>query len=161
MLMAFSILSVILVLGIQLFVTISGKDLWPFSAYNMFSTHLDINQHSVFRVALERNDGEIVWWKSHFYRYPEQVGKQIRRLNKLEDNSPKTKMVIALETRKTLIEVARLIRQEDSRFDDYQAFHIIERKARVAYKSEISIEDQTVVRVPFRELLNQSAESNN
>ena len=159
--MTFSILFVILVLGIQLFTTISGKDLWPFSAYNMFSGRLDINQHSVFRVALERTDGEIVWWKSHFYRYPEQVGKQIRRLHQLEDKSPKTQMVIALETRKTLIEVARLIRQEASGVDNYQAFHVIERKARVGQNNEITIEDKTVARIPFRELLSQSGESNN
>jgi hypothetical protein len=160
MLMTFSILFVVLVLAIQLFVTLSGKDLWPFSAYNMFSAHLDINQHSVFRVALERNDGEIVWWKSHFYRYPEQVGKQIRPLYQLEDKSPKTKMVVALETRKTLMEVARLIRREEGEGGNYQAFHLIERKARVDRNNEITIEDKTVARIPFCELLNQSGESN-
>ena len=159
--MTFSILFVVVILGIQLFVTISGKDAWPFSSYKMFSAPLDLDQLAVFRVALELQDGELVWWRSRFYRYPEQVGKQISRLYRLQNDSPKTRVVVALETQKVLIEVARLIRQEEGGLDDYQAFHIIERKGRITHNNDITIEDKTVVRIPFHDLPSQFGESNN
>jgi len=158
--MTFPILFAVVIVGIQLFITISGKDAWPFSSYNMFSAPLDLTEFGVFRVALERQDGEIVWWRSHFYRYPEQVGKRIRGLRQLENDTPKTRMVVALETRKLLIEVARLIQQEEGGLESYQAFHIIERKPGIDRNNEIIIDDKTVARIPFLDLTSQFGEPN-
>lgn len=145
--MTIPILLFILLPALLLWVTVSRKDAWPFSHYPMFSRLTDLSEVEVFRVALETTTGEIVWWRSEFYRYPEFVGRKLKKIQQLEGEGGSVAGLASLERQRCLSEVLRLIESEAGGLDHYQAFHIVRRT--VDTDDGFTIRDQTVARIPL------------
>jgi hypothetical protein len=147
--MIFTVLFVILLLLPLVWVTVRGVDAWPFSHYPMFSQLMSPNEVEVFRVALETDAGEVVWWRSDFYRYPEFVGRTLKRIHRMSKEGGKIEAVAALETQRCLAEVLRLIEVEEGNANHYRAFHLIRRSIDTRGDKAFSVKDQTVARIPF------------
>ena len=145
--MLFPILVFILLLLPLLWVMVRGKDAWPFSHYPMFSGLANISEVEVFRVALETTAGEVVWWTSEFYRYPEFVGLWLKRIQRLEAEGGRSAVLASLERQRCLAEVLRLVETERGHLDQYMAFLIVRRTA--DDDNGITIFDQTVSRIPL------------
>jgi hypothetical protein len=141
------ILLFILLLAPLLWVMVRGKDAWPFSHYPMFSRLTNLSEVVVLRVALETTGGEVVWWGSEFYRYPEFVGIWLKRTQQMEGEGGRSAALASLERQRCLAEVLRLIETAGGRLDQYQALLIVRRS--VADGNGITIRDQTVSRIPL------------
>jgi hypothetical protein len=113
-----------MICSVLAWVTVSGKDVYPFSSYPMFSAGSK-PPVKVIRLALEDEHGNITWWHSRFYRYPEFAGKKLASFYQ-ENSSEKAHPAITLAKAKLLKELTRLINKEEE-CSDYKAFHIIER----------------------------------
>ena len=149
--MIFPILLVSL-LSVLLWVTVRGKDSWPFSHYPMFSGVADIAEVEVFRLALETTDGEVIWWRSEFYRYPEFVGRSLKHLKQLEDESRQSRALAGLERQRLLAAVLRLIELEEGRSDRYRAFQVVRRAVAADDDGALKITEQTVITIPLAEI---------
>lgn len=147
--MIFPIIFCTLIIGSLLWISITGGNAWPLSAYQMFSKRLAINDLQVFRVALENHDGTVKWWNSRFYRTPEHIGLNLKRIHQLAKEKLPFPGVIEIETKKCLLEVARLINLEEGSIDHYQSFHVVERVARITDQGTITITDNTITKVPI------------
>lgn len=110
--------------GVLTWVTVTGKDLYPFSSYPMFSAGSK-PPVKVIRLALEDRYGNITWWRSRFYRYPEFSGKKLAPFYQA-GSSEKAHPAIILAKAKLLNELIRLINTNEE-CSDYKALHIIER----------------------------------
>lgn len=141
--MIFYIIFFIIILIPSLWVTLRGKDAFPFSHYPMFSNLSNPVQVEVFRIAFEKKDGEFVWWKSEFYRYPEFVGRRLKQLHQTDND--KIKAFTFLERRRYLIEVLRLVETEEKSPEQYQAFLIVRRTV----NSDFEINDVVIERIPL------------
>jgi hypothetical protein len=111
---------------ILLLVTISGMEAFPFSHYPMFSALYDAKNVKVFRIALEKRNGETVWWKSRFYRYPEQLGNKMKALYSQSGVNKTRQTFLILERDRLLLEVFRLMKQEGYNTEEYSSIHITE-----------------------------------
>jgi hypothetical protein len=140
-----------LMLGVLLLTTVRGRDAFPFSHYPMFSDLHDVADIRIFRLALEKQTGEILWWHSEFYRYPEIVGRKLKQSFQSADGSEKTDVFVLLDRKKYLAEVLRLIEIEEGGFESYRAFHIVERRVRQTENAP-EIADKTIAVIPFREI---------
>ncbi len=118
------ILFFVLICGVLVWVTITGKDLYPFSSYPMFSAG-NKPPLKVIRLALEDEHGNITWWRSRFYRYPEFAGKKLGGFYQA-NSSEKTHPAIILAKVKLLKKLIKLVGKEEE-YTDYKALHIIER----------------------------------
>jgi hypothetical protein len=78
----------------------------------MFSTISSIENIVVYRLAFEKQDGTIEWWKSEFYRYPEFVGKKLAPVLHSSGTNHKTTIVSLLQKNKLLLDVIRLMELE-------------------------------------------------
>lgn len=107
-------------------VTFHGRDIWPFSHYPMFSGLKTRAEVEIYRVALETADGELHWWRSRFYRYPERVGRDWQQAEFLGRRSP---ALTLLERRRLLAEVIRLLQLEEGDVSRYSALYIVRRTA--------------------------------
>jgi hypothetical protein len=132
----------IAICSILIFVTFSGKEAFPFSHYPMFSKLHDVTDVVIFRIALETQEGEIQWWDSKFYRYPEIVGRKISSLKNADKNAT------VLAQSKLLVKILQIITIEKGNFDKYKAFHIIERSV----NENLMIVDKTIEIVPFEKI---------
>ena len=141
--MLFTILFIGLLVAQWIHVTLVGRDAWPFSHYPMFSGPKDLSQVEIFRVALETAEGEVVWWRSRFYRYPEHIGSELRRAAARGKRK---------HFQKYLVEVVRLIRLEDGDAARYRAVHIIRRTAFEGPGRALVIDDQTVATFPIEDI---------
>lgn len=128
-------------------VTLRGKDAYPFSHYPMFSNLCDIKDVEIFRIALETNDGKLVWWKSEFYRYPEIVGRKLKELYQIENDTKD--VFLSLEKQRLFSEVLRLIEAEEKISEKYQSFRIVMRTAREDERKHLTIQEETVAILPF------------
>ncbi len=131
--------------SIWIWVTIRGKDAFPFSAFPMFSTRHRLENVRVIRIALELETGEKIWWESEFYRYPEFVGRQLKQLYEQSRKQPKDAVLFQLKKKQLLIDVKRLI---DLDSKPYRALHIIERSITEDFK----ITEKTVDVIPISSL---------
>jgi hypothetical protein len=131
-----------------IWVTIRGKDAFPFSAYPMFSARHRLEDVRVIRIALALETGEKVWWQSEFYRYPEFVGRQLKQLYDQSHKQPKEAIFFQLKKKQLLIEVKRLIDLEIPADKSYGALHIIER----CITADFKIEEKTVEVIPISSL---------
>jgi len=147
--MTFPILSFVILLALLLWVTIQGKDAWPFSHYPMFSGLRDLSQVEVFRVALETRAGEVIWWRSEFYRYPEFVGRRLKRLQQLASEDGRTATFASLEGKRYLSTVLSLIEREEGGVESYVALHIVRRTVSAGSDSKLEIKEQTLNRIPL------------
>jgi len=148
--MVFPILLCSFLLVPLFWVMVRGQDAWPFSHYPMFSQLTNLSEVEVFRLALETTTGEIVWWRSEFYRYPEYVGRMLKQLHEMEIEAGRPRAFASLERQRYLAEVQRVIETEVGRLDRYQAFQIVRRT--VDTNNGFTIKDQTVARIPIAEI---------
>jgi len=126
-----------------------GKDYWPFSHYPMFSRQNSVEELAVYRLALETKSGTTTWWRSEFFRYPEFVGRRLRRIHQIADQPGKAAVFVNLEQQFLLREVLRLIEAEEGSLDEYQAFHVVKRTINNLNGAHPTIEDAIVARIPF------------
>ncbi|HKX28057.1 MAG TPA: hypothetical protein VJ302_10215 [Blastocatellia bacterium] len=138
--------------AVLVWVTVSGKDAWPFSHYPMFADPANLASLLVVRLALETREGDVIWWHSRFYRYPEYVGRQLKRTYRLEETQSRFSVLAPLERRKYLVEVMRLMRLEEGSFDRYRAIHLIQRTASADPARGLVIREQSLARIPLAEL---------
>ncbi|HEY9000079.1 MAG TPA: hypothetical protein VIM89_01910 [Mucilaginibacter sp.] len=125
--MSIPIILFLIVCILLLWVTIAGKELYPFSYYPMYSAPHDLKNISVFRIAIEKKDGGIVWWQSEFYRYPEYSGRKLQQLWAARINNQQQEIFLQLEQYRLLISVLQIMEKENINTHEYSAFHIIER----------------------------------
>ena len=149
--MVLTILLLVVLLAPMLWVTVRGKDAWPFSHYPMFSRLTNLSEVEVFRLALETKEGEIVWWHSEFYRYPEFVGRMLKQLHRRECESGRTAAFAALERQRYLAEVLNLIEAEEGAVEHYAALRIVRRTVD-PHSAGPHIEDETIARVAIGEI---------
>jgi hypothetical protein len=138
--MLFTILFVALLVSQMVRVTLRRMDAWPFSHYPMFSGLTDLPKVEVFRVALETAEGEIIWWRSRFYRDPQEIGSQLKRAAAREKEHA--------QFQRHLSEVLRLIRLEEGDVNRYRALHIIRRTVREDYGGALLIDDRPIATIP-------------
>ncbi len=150
--MTLPILLLVILFAPMLWAMARGKDLWPFSSYPMFSRLLSLRDVEVFRLALETTEAEVVWWRSEFYRYPELVGRRLKRIYRMEQEGGRTASVAQLERQRLLNEVLRLIDSECGGLAQYQAFRIVRRTLDPNDDDHLSIDDQLIARIPFQEI---------
>lgn len=138
------------VAGMLIWTTVRGRDAFPFSHYPMFSDSTDISKVEVFRIALENSNGDIYWWKSEFYRYPEFIGRQFKKLYYAEGDLTQ-KAFINLEKQRLLAEVVRLIELEDKTLESVRNLHIVKRRASSQQQKsgEISVKDEIIEIIPL------------
>ena len=132
--------------------TVSAKDSWPLSHYPMFSGLTKLEEVEVFRLALETRHGEIIWWQSHFYRYPEYIGGMLQMLDRFEREKQQPLSLALLARHRYLLEVLRLIALEEGSVQDYQAFHIVRRTASQNSTQGIVLHDTTIARIPIADI---------
>jgi hypothetical protein len=128
---------------------VRGADAWPFSHYPMFSGPINVAQVCVFRLALETIDGERIWWQSEFFRYPEFVGRMLKRTYQLEQHGGPTAAWALLERQRYLAEVLRLLEEETGTLERYRAFHLVQRTVNSGSAKELSVNEQTVLTIPL------------
>jgi hypothetical protein len=138
----------LLICMVLVWVTISGRDAFPFSYYPMFSGLKKIQEVKVIRIRLESSDGKIEWWETEFYRYPEFVGKKMKVL--YNHDQGKAGIFYELEKKRLLNEVLRLIADEKGAKNTYTSFHIVERTIGV----DLRIQDKILEVIPFSRLKN-------
>ena len=61
------------------FVTVRGRDAWPFSGYPMFSKPVGAREIRVYRIRLEYPGGEARWWRPHYYKFQQIFGLDFKR----------------------------------------------------------------------------------
>jgi hypothetical protein len=121
-----------LMVGILIWVTIAKKDFFPFSWYPMYSATYRADQVRVLRIALQDANGDITWWKTKYYRYPEFVARKLDILMQAPANSKVGDGINLLAQKRLLDEVLRLIEQEEGSLKNHTAFLIIERRVDAA-----------------------------
>jgi hypothetical protein len=109
-------------------VTLLRREAWPFTRYPMFSRYRDPRQVCVICIALETPDGNLTWWRPHFYRYADIFGR------KLASDDLSLRLWCASE-------ILRLVRLEGHP-ESYRAVHIVERRW-----IDSSIRDRTLAKV--------------
>jgi hypothetical protein len=150
--MTLPIILFFLVLAPMIWVTVRGKDAWPFSHYPMFSRLTGVQDVEIFRVALETKSTEVVWWRSKFHRYPEFVGRQLRLLERQAAERGPTAAIGSLEKQRYLAEVLRLIEGEEGCLEQYEALLIVKRRIQPDHESRLLVKDELIFRVPLDQI---------
>lgn len=132
-------------------VTIAGKDFWPFSHYPMFSVSQKIEDLKVWRIALEDNNGNIEWWQSKFFRYPEFTARKLQKIYGLNIQGKKLAVFVNIERNKLLKAVVKNLQQEQPK-TRFSAIHIIERSVTPSF----TVSEKTIDIIPLTLLQNGS-----
>ena len=140
--MFFGLCFCIFFVGWLAWATWRGRDAWPFSHYPMFAGRHEGRRVEVFRVALETADGNVIWWRSRFYRYPQEIGEQLKTVAQIARENPQYPFLAPLEQRKYVREVLRLLRLEGGSSESYRAVRIVRRTV----TEDLQIRDETVAR---------------
>lgn len=127
--------------------TVWAKEAWPLSHYPMFSDATQLEEVEVFRLALETRTGEIIWWQSHFYRYPEYIGSRLQMLARFEREQRQPASLALLVRRRYVLEVLRLIAFEEGSLQRYHAVHIVQRTASHDSTQRVVIHDTTMAKM--------------
>ena len=128
-------------------VTIAGKDYWPFSHYPMFSVEQKLEDVKIWRLALEDKHGNIEWWQSRFFRYPEFTGRKLQKIYNLNVQGKKLTAFVNIERDRLLKSVLKLIDKEYTG-NTYTAIHIIERTV----SRSLEVQEHTIDIVPIAQL---------
>lgn len=147
----------LVVVTVLLWVTFSGRDAWPLSSYPMFSGRLRLEDVEVFRVALESQDGSVHWWCPHYYRYAEEVGRQLQQLHHTVPHNPPARAAVAMAQQYVLREVVRLTRLEQGGAAGWRAVHLIRRTVRPTTGGTLTVHDETVLIKTWVELKGMEA----
>ena len=137
--MNFYVIFFLSICGMLLWVTIRRKEIYPFSYYPMYSSARNINEISVFRIALKKQDESVIWWKSEFYRYPEYVGRRLKQLCLARNYASENDVFLQLERKRLLISVLRILENEEKDISNYKAFCIVERRINNQFEPEDTI----------------------
>ena len=141
---------VVMIIGLFGFVTIKGKDLYPFSHNPMFAKPYRLNEVKIIRIALENEHHEVQWWKHKSYRYPEFIGRRLKDYHYQSIHADNhQKMVLAFKKIKLLREVFRLIELQNQTAC-ITALHIIERTV----DENLIVREQTIEIIPLSALKN-------
>ena len=116
-----------IICGLLLWVTLFRKQAYPFSFYPMYSAPQSVRRISVFRLALEKKDGTVVWWQSEFYRYPEYLGRKLQQLQNSGSDDAKNSVLLKREQKRLLLFALQIIEKEEGSINAYNAFRIIRR----------------------------------
>ncbi|HJP62134.1 MAG TPA: hypothetical protein VJ844_01770 [Mucilaginibacter sp.] len=146
--MNFYVIFFLVICGVLLWVTIRRKEIYPFSYYPMYSSARDINEISVFRIALKTQDESMIWWKSEFYRYPEYVGRRLKQLCLARNHASDNDVFLQLEHKRLLILVLRILEKEEKNISNYKAFCIVERRI----NDKLEPEDKVIETIPLSSL---------
>ncbi len=130
-----------------IWVTLKGKEAWPLSCYPMFSNFMTMNDVAIFRLAMETKEGEIIWWSPRFPRYQRRIGKVLKRIH-LSGRGNNTSAGMT-DQYTYLVDVARLIIQEQGSIDRYQAFCIFRRSIRIDSGNQWIVNDDLIERIPM------------
>lgn len=141
-----------LLLGVWCWVTVTGRDAWPFSSYPMFSRRYRLAEVVVFAVAYEATDGRIDWWRPVHDRDAERVGQRLQLLAPAGHGSAVAQAARRLAVRSELARVIRLATLERGQAPAWRALHIV-RRTIDERGTAISIRDQTLDIVPMDELV--------
>lgn len=125
--MNFYIVFFCVVCAMFLWVTLFRKQLYPFSFYPMYSAPHSLDDIVVFRLALEKKDGSVVWWRSEFYRYPEYLGRKLKQLHASGIGDVQRSALLRLEQTRLLLIALKIIEKEEGTTDGYSAFRIVQR----------------------------------
>ncbi len=129
-------------------VTIIGKDFWPFSHYPMFSVEQKMEDVKVVRLALEDEHGNVEWWRSRFFRYPEFTGRKLQKIYNMNVQGKKLTAFINVERDKLLRSVLKLVEKEGFGINKYAAIHVIERTVTNSFE----VKEKTIDIIPIAEL---------
>jgi hypothetical protein len=110
-------------------VSIFRRDLWPLTGYPMFSHYRVQENVRVVGIALESSNGQVIWWRPRFFRYPDRLG----RIFHTADGAQRLWCAA---------EALRLVRLEGSPVP-VTALHIVERRW-----VHNAIHDHTLARIP-------------
>lgn len=135
----------LVIVAVLAWVTVSGRDSWPLSAYPMFSGRLRMEEVEVFRVALESQAGTVEWWRPRYYRYAEEVGRQLQHLHHAVPPSPPARIAVAMAQQYLFREVLRLVRLEHGGTARWRAVHLIRRTVRPTAQGTLAVHDETVL----------------
>jgi hypothetical protein len=109
-----SVLSAFLI-GFIALLNLFRRDAWPITRYPMFSRYRAAQEVRVVCVALEAFDGTFSWWRPHFYRYADGIGRQLADLSEPNISS-------------CMEQVTRLLAIEHEDLSWCKAVHVIERR---------------------------------
>lgn len=56
--------------------TILQLNAWPFDCYPMFSRRVRPEALTFFRIAYQDQNGQLLWWKPHYYKLVETFGQE-------------------------------------------------------------------------------------
>jgi hypothetical protein len=135
-------------------VTITGRDLWPFSAYPMFSRRARLADAVVYRVAFQHGDGQRRWWKPHFFRDAERVGALLAGAAPRPGESAAENAALALRRRVILRHVVRLAALAGDTIEPSTDLVVICRRVD-STSHPWSIDDRIIDVVPRTELVSE------
>jgi len=150
--MSFDVIFFCAVCVVLLWVTVFRKQIYPFSFYPMYSVPHSWNNVKVFRLALERKDGSVVWWCSEFYRYPEYLGRKLKRLRDSRINDMQKSTLLRLEQTRLLLIALQIIEKEEGSTEAYHAFRIVER----TITTHMEPADKIIETIPLNTLRNDA-----
>lgn len=137
-----------IICGLLLWVTLFRKQAYPFSFYPMYSTPHSADEIVVFRLALEKKDGTVIWWQSEFYRYPEYLGRKLKQLHYAESGDIRKTALLKLEQKRLLLIALQIIEKEEGSSYAYNALRIIRRTIR----TDLWPADEIIEVVPINQL---------
>jgi len=130
------------------YISLFSQEAYPFSSYPMFSQTYQLQSIKIIRIAIEAKNGELIWWESKFYRYPQIIGNNIKKLTQLKNElNPK---IYNLKLNKTLLYALNLFHNEYVTLNNYHSFHIIER----SIDKNLKIIDKTISIISFEQIKN-------
>lgn len=132
-------------------VTLSGRDAWPFSAYPMFSELRRLDQVSVYCIAFETSAGSLEWWRPRHYRYAERIGQSLQRFAPSCNATAAHQAALSLARRQTLRHALRLVELELGVVPAWNAVHVVRRSVNQR-DGRLTVHNDTVEVVPVREL---------
>jgi hypothetical protein len=101
-------------IGFTILLNLFRRDAWPLTRYPMFSRYKKAQEVRVVCLALEAFDGTFSWWRPHFYRYTDGIGRKIADLSEGSISS-------------CMEQATRLLALEYEDLSWCRAVHIIER----------------------------------
>ena len=133
---------------ILLLATFRKTDFFPFSRYPMFSKNYSIEKIRIMRISFQDKNGDVYPWQSNFYRYPEYIGKSLRKSYDLFGKIPEKEAFWFLDLKRTLLNVIKLLEFEKMSTKDIQYIRIEE--VTVKQKNVISV--LLVALIPISEI---------
>lgn len=125
-------MAVACLIGVFVLLTLMRRDAWPFTRYPMFSRYRRSHDIRIVCVALEREDGILVWWRPRFHRYSDGLAGKLAAQSEEESAAG-------------VEQATRLLKLEHGDISWWKAVHVRER--RWVNGSPL---DRTVFTIPLR-----------